>query len=278
MLVQQNTDHGFDSLNHTPDPAPFQTKVKRRHKPMTREVLKARGAKIAAAKLAKRATLQCETCSNPFRVARHDLWRKRCPACVRLGKRLSKKKIHAKTCPVCKAPFTAARAETICCSVKCARVLLSRHHKASGHRPQNFVNPEEWRRAVKSKERGEKISMANTGRIRTSPRSRRFSPRHGRAAEFFVRSPDNRVWLVQNITRFVYENESLFDPDAVIWTTGKYKSSIRCFASHGLATIGRGFRQSWRGWTWVSKQEGREGIDNMSELQPSVNEQKDDSS
>jgi hypothetical protein len=83
---------------------------------------------------------------------------------------------------------------------------------------------------------------------------------------------------VQNITRFVYENESLFDPDAVIWTTGKYKSSIRCFASHGLATIGRGFRQSWRGWTWVSKQEGREGIDNMSELQPSVNEQKDDSS
>ena len=134
MLVQQNTDHGFDSLNHTPDPAPFQAKVKRRRKPMTREVLKARGAKIAAAKLAKRATLQCETCSNPFPVARHDLWRKRCPVCVRLGKRISKKKIHAKTCPVCKTPFTTARAEAICCSVKCARV-------GTGPAPQGQRSP-----------------------------------------------------------------------------------------------------------------------------------------
>ena len=278
MLVQQNTDHGFDSLNHTPDPAPFQTKVKRRRKPMTREVLKARGAKIAAAKLAKRATLQCETCSNPFRVARHDLWRKRCPACVRLGKRLSKKKIHAKTCPVCKAPFTAARAKTICCSVKCAR-----YDRAGTTRPavtgHKIVNPEEWRRAVKSKERGERSPRQTpagyepppeagvSAHTTAGPLSSSSDPRTTGSGSCKT-SPASctRTKAFSTLCRAIHAHRR----------GTVHREGFRAF--DGLATIGRGFRQSWRGWTWVSKQEGREGIDNMSELQPSVNEQKDDSS
>ncbi len=263
MKLEAATMKNGDSQLLTAGLSAGQAKAKRRRKALSPEALKARGAKIAAAKIAKRATLQCEICSNPFRVAKHDLWRKRCPDCVRLGKRLCRRKIHTKICPVCKEPFITVRAEKKCCSKTCGFTLTSQRNKANGHNPQSFVDPEKWRKAMQSDERRKKLSEANTGKIRTTPKSRRFSPHHARAVEFFVRSPDNRIWHVQNITRFVHEHENLFAPSSVIWTEGPSKASIRCHASHGLATIGRGFRASWRGWTWVSPKEGHEAIQNQ---------------
>jgi hypothetical protein len=207
----------------------FQANGKKRRKPMSPEALKARGVKISQTKLAKR-------------------------------------KVHNKICPRCQKPFVANRKGKMCCSEECARLLQSQRLKANGHRPQKFVNTENWLAAVKSKENREKISKSLTGTIRTTPKSQRFSPEHSRARTFFIRSPDGKIWHVQNITRFVHENPGLFDPNTVIWTSRKSKASIRCHASHGLAMVGRGFRLSWRGWTWVSSQDAHSKINLQREI------------
>lgn len=222
----------------------------------------ARAAKAAATKLAKRITKVCPACGKEWREKPSHAWRKYCSAkCA--GNSL-KNPNREKSCVWCGAKFetTWKTRKRITCSTACVNAWNGKQRKESGHSPIKYRDHAKWLAAVQSYENRRAVSAANTGKVRTTPKSQRYSPQHARAVECFLRSPNNVVYYVRNITRFVHENPGLFPTETLNWKPAKnWKSSISCAAVHGLATVARGHRTTWRGWQVVSDREGRERFD-----------------
>lgn len=169
-----------------------------------------------------------------------------------------------KTCVTCGEKFdtTWETRRRITCSKACAYLLKGKQNKERGYNPSKTRNYAKWLTSVQSEENRRACRDGNLGKIRNTPKSRRFSPQHTRAAECFLRSPNNVVYYVRNITRFVHEKPQLFPLETLNWKPHKrWKTSVSCFATHGLATIARGHRMTWRGWQLVSNREGRERYD-----------------
>ncbi len=218
-------------------------------------------AKRAAARLAKRVQITCVICGRQFMEKPSQAKRKTCsPACFAANKR----RPTQNTCVICGKTFTvySGSRKNKTCSPPCTYEHHSRVNKASGHSPIKFRRYDQWLASLQSKENRERAAKLHQGAVRTTPLAKRHSPKHIRAVEGFVRSPSNIIYHVANITGFVANNEKLFNPEDVIWKPSKlYSSSKSCNASHGLATIMRGFRTVWKGWTVVSNREGRERMD-----------------
>lgn len=105
-------------------------------------------------------------------------------------------------------------------------------------------------------------SLRARGFVHKSPNMARHSAKHHSSSVFFVKSPRNITYLVMNATAFVAANESLFEPETVIWKTNKHSSaSLWCLASRGLQRLNRGEMGSWHGWMLVGNTEGKESVD-----------------
>lgn len=105
-----------------------------------------------------------------------------------------------------------------------------------------------------------KISQKLTGFKHTAPK-RMKGPENSSAKKVTLRSPDNVVYRVLNITHFVRTHENLFPEKSVVWNV----SHTRCLAASGLHSLIR-FKNpaaSWRGWTVVSAAEcnHHDGVD-----------------
>lgn len=234
---------------------------KRRRKPVAREIIMARAAKAAATKLSKRITKVCPVCGKEWKEKPSHVWRVHCSArCA--GNNLK----HPKTndCVQCGNKFdtTWRTRKQITCSTQCLSKWKSKLHKESGNSRIRNRNYSKWLAVMQSEDNRLKMKVLNTGKIRTTPKSKRYSPQHIRAVECFLRSPSNVVYYIKNITKFVHDKPELFPPDTLRWVKGKRSgASISCNATHGLAGVARGHRMTWRGWTVVSGREGRERYD-----------------
>jgi len=231
-------------------------------KPVAREIIMANAAKASATKLAKRVTIVCQACGNEWREKPSHSWRKFCSSkCA--GNSL-KNEDRTKVCVQCGAKFdtTWKTRGRITCSIACAHAWRAMRLKELGHSPIKFRDKSKWMAAVQSDENRRAVSAGNLGKVRSTPKSKRYSPQHSRAIECFLRSPSNVVYYVRNITRFVHENCGLFPPETLNWKPNKrFKTSISCAATHGLASVAAGRRMTWRGWQVVSNREGRERFD-----------------
>lgn len=236
--------------------------VSRRRKPIAREIIMARAAKASATKLAKRITKVCPACGKEWKEKPSHAWRKYCS--TQCAGNALKNPNREKVCVECGTTFetTHKTRKRITCSTKCAHAWHGKQQKARGHNPIKYRDRTKWLAAVQSDENRRVVKAALTGMIRHTPLSARYSPQHTRAVECFLRSARNIIYYVRNITRFVHENPGLFPPETLKWKPGKkWKSSISCAATHGLASVARGFRMTWRGWQVVSNREGRERFD-----------------
>jgi hypothetical protein len=130
----------------------------------------------------------------------------------------------------------------------CASIARGITLKRIGHRP--VLSEADERKRLRSKEHRERTSKLHKGRRRTTPLAARFSPVHKRARHFVVSSPARRIYCVDNISAFVKKHRNMFLPaDTKKRRPGS--ASYECRATHGLSTIGRGHRGSWKGWTLV---------------------------
>jgi len=81
------------------------------------------------------------------------------------------------------------------------------------------------------------------------------------ARKWYLRSPDNVVYVFKNLREFVRSNPHLFPEDAVIWKKAAKKpnnSLLTCKALGGLLRLNPARKKtlgSWRGWTWNSATE-----------------------
>lgn len=95
-------------------------------------------------------------------------------------------------------------------------------------------------------------------KIKTNP-SMAKGPTHYNSLVFKLRSPQNVVYYVQNLTHWVRRNAHLFAPEDVVWKPLKSSLSrrtptYRCRAEGGLYALTNKVRPvgSWKGWTLVS--------------------------
>lgn len=222
----------------------------------------ARSAKATATKLANRITIKCEGCGKEWKEKPSHHRRRFCStSCAGNSMKILDNK---KSCLNCGCTFetTWKTRKRKTCSSSCAHALHGKQQRERGHNPIKYRDKSKWLTAVQSEENRRTVSEANLGKIRSTEKSKRHSPLHTRAVECFLRSPKNVVYYVRNITRFVHEKPELFPPETLNWkSTKRYKSSISCAASHGLASVSRGHRTSWHGWQLVSNREGREQFD-----------------
>jgi hypothetical protein len=135
--------------------------------------------------------------------------------------------------------------------LRCAGRATGITHKKRGYRPVlNEESRRKWLAALQSKENRDRTSKLHKGRKRTTPLAARFSPIHIRARHFLVSSPARRIYRVDNISAFVRSHQELFLPGDTVDLRPEM-ANYSCHATHGLATVGRGFRGSWKGWTLV---------------------------
>jgi predicted nucleic acid-binding Zn ribbon protein len=88
-------------------------------------------------------------------------------------------------------------------------------------------------------------------------------PDHCRATDYWLRSPDGRIFHGRNILEFVRQHPDLFDPEDVVWKVPGYRSASKvlgllriptktCRAAKGLSNLFGNrpdVRYSWKGWT-----------------------------
>jgi hypothetical protein len=133
----------------------------------------------------------------------------------------------------------------------CAHIAQGITLKKIGHKPNlNKQGRKKWLAALQSDENRQRAARLHKGRRRITPLAARFSPVHKRAKHFLVRSPARRVYRVDNISAFVNTHQNLF-LEADTENRQPDSPSYDCRATHGLSTVGRGFRGSWKGWTLV---------------------------
>lgn len=229
---------------------------------MNRDAIMARAAKASATNLAKRITKTCAACGKEWKEKPSHAFRKFCSAeCAGNAIRIQDKE---KICTQCGSAFktTWKTRSNVTCSLKCAHLRHGQQQRNSGHSPIRFRDEKKWLSAVKSEENRLRASKTNAGKIRSTPKSKRFSPNHSRAVECWIRDPQNIVHYVKNIAGFVHKNPHLFPPETVIWRkSGKHGSTHDCASAGGLRSIASGRRNVWRGWMLVGNREGRERFD-----------------
>ncbi len=89
-------------------------------------------------------------------------------------------------------------------------------------------------------------------------------PNHILGKRISVRSPENIVFHIKNISNFVRTHEHLFRKDDVAWRIVKGKKSgcignLTCRARQGLLHMAseKSDRNTWKGWTIISIHEKR---------------------
>jgi hypothetical protein len=174
--------------------------------------------------------------------------------CSRACDGLMKRRRETRNCALCgvslgERPPSYYKLRKFC--RRCANIAHGITLKKIGYRPMiGEEGRRKWLAALQSKENRERTSKLHKGRKRTTPLAARFSPVHIRARHFLVSSPARRIYRVNNISAFVKSHQKLFLPgDTEDLRPGS--ASYYCHATHGLATVGRGFRGSWKGWTLV---------------------------
>jgi hypothetical protein len=83
---------------------------------------------------------------------------------------------------------------------------------------------------------------------------RRNSENHAKALNVIFRDPNNKIWHVKNVLKFVREHEHLFSPEDVVWR-GKKLDSCKMVSAFAKLTRNVDRRSSSKGWTLVSKTE-----------------------
>ena len=89
---------------------------------------------------------------------------------------------------------------------------------------------------------------------KTGEKVRRNSENHGRALNIKLRDPNNKIWHVKNVLKFVREHEYLFSPEDVVWR-GKKLDSCKMVSAFAKLTRNVDRRSSAKGWTLVSSTE-----------------------
>ncbi len=235
----------------------------RKRKPLAREAIMRRAAKASATKLAKRILKICKRCGTEWMEKPSHAWRQYCSRpCMSAGFTTTANF----PCPDCgksiiRRPCFAKRRCLECGHKRASELMISR-----GHTPMRFATVESEgvrRKIFSSAEYSAMVSKRFKGIPKTHERHRRFSRNHVRAVECFFKAPNNVVHYCRNISRFVHENQHLFNPADVIQKThgGKPSRSYVCNATQGLARISRGANTTWKGWLLVSNRDGRERFD-----------------
>jgi len=87
-------------------------------------------------------------------------------------------------------------------------------------------------------------------------------PQNKRSKRCYLRSPENVVYKVVNISEFVRTHEHLFQPEDMVWTHPE--KTGRCRASNGLCSLHqKDSRGSWKGWTMVSEVEMKQEMHDL---------------
>jgi hypothetical protein len=239
-----------------------QSEITKRRKPVAREIIMARAAKSSATKLAKRITKTCLKCGKDWKEKPSHSQRKYCSSeCA--GNKI-KNPCSERSCVQCGSMFisTWKTRKKITCSPNCARLRQAETMKELGHTPIKCRDKVKWLAAIQSESHRMAMSKINTGKVRTTPKTKRHSPQHFRAVECFLRDSFNVVHHVRNINRFVHNNPHLFPSETLNWhPTKRSNSTLCCNAAMGLASVASGRRMTWRGWQVVSNREGRERFD-----------------
>ncbi len=102
------------------------------------------------------------------------------------------------------------------------------------------------------------------GKLETSPNLRK-GHKNKHAIKATIRSSENIVYDVHNVTQFVRDHEYLFSSEDLMWRRSSSGSDV-CRASKGITNLfvmGKVVPGSWKGWTVVSRveQETNFGLD-----------------
>ncbi len=96
---------------------------------------------------------------------------------------------------------------------------------------------------------------ANTGKVRDKEKTPHAAkgPQNQAAVTCEIRSPENVVYFVRNITDWVRRHPHLFSPQDVAWRKRPGRTAT-CRAMKGIMKLreSRDPRGSWKGWTLVS--------------------------
>ena len=203
--------------------------------------------------------IKCAACGSVFKVKPSRTDAAYCSMkCKGIGMR---KPDNQKICAECGVTFetTWRNRKVLCCSKECGHRYQGKGQKARGHTPIKFRNESKWRESVQCEKNRIRARQARLGKPMQSGKTKRFSSKHFRAVECFLRSPKNVVFYVCNVNRFVHMNPSLFPKETLNYR--KNKATLDCAATVGLRKIICGQRTTWRGWQLVSRREGRERFD-----------------
>lgn len=196
----------------------------------------------------------CQHCGAKFGVTAEQQGRKFCSHACKVK---AQTKARPVACPGCGVVKVRALADPTAYCFKCGQ-----KKRAAGRVGVPVTHGPEWLASVKSKSRREKLSKSRKGWVCKTPLTKRGSPHHPKAADFFVRSPNNVVYWVRNICEFVRRNPGLFHPDDIV-NKAKNPATYSCRATAGLGSLIRTVetRGSWKGWQLVSRVEYKERFD-----------------
>ena len=160
-------------------------------------------------------------------------------------------------CPVCGVMKMRYLSGAEIC-MPCSRKIQGRTMKALGNNPRKYQTAEGEKRRlekIRSKENRERTSILHKGKDKHTPKTKRFSKEHARAASGIFLNPQNQRFPFRNICKFVFENKHLFNDEDTIQKTykGIQVKSYQCNATHGLSAIYAGRRNSWKGWRMHEK-------------------------
>jgi hypothetical protein len=196
----------------------------------------------------------CQHCGSVFSVTVEQKARKFCSHACKVK---SQTKARPVACPGCGVVKVRALADPHVYCFKCGH-----KNRAAERVGQPVTHGPEWLASVKSKARREKLSKSRNGWVCKTALTKKGSPHHPKAADFFVRSPSNVVYWVRNIAEFVRRNPGLFHPDDIV-NNSKKRATYSCKATAGLCSLIRTVetRGSWKGWQLVSRVEYKERFD-----------------
>jgi len=224
---------------------------RRKGKPLSKRALAAcrRAQKKAAESLrGEQITKHCLNCGKKFVVT---------PSLERVnhcsnecGRTAVERKVE-QLCAICQSPFVVRSSNPVrTCSEMCESELESHMRKG---KLTKLCTDKELRRQVVARLRMPEYRKRRSEQSKDVPMVGRAAVNridHWKARDFWVRSPDMELYHVQNIAKFVRENQGLFDPKDVAQVSYGPKHSYACHATAGLASLVRTVetRMVWKGW------------------------------
>lgn len=133
----------------------------------------------------------------------------------------------------------------------CGRVVAGITRR--GRPPVHITHPYAkvaWLEVMKSKAHRNKMKLLCTGRKKVTPATKKNSALHARASHFMAIAPNGVIHQIDNVSKFVLENRTLFNPLDVVNKARHPDSSYQSNATQGLSGVGRGYRMSWKGWMY----------------------------